>query len=107
MFRAVFLPIIRSLIIKLELSASVGFIHKESITMHGHTTPPPKKKQVCVLGGKGTAKDEQRIGNSDKCDHKSRTYVVSARILLSLMVFLPQKNSLSIWFDKKFCSSGV
>jgi hypothetical protein len=23
--------------IKLELSASVGFIHKESITMHGHT----------------------------------------------------------------------
>ena len=24
-------------VIKLELSASVGFIHKESITMHGHT----------------------------------------------------------------------
>jgi hypothetical protein len=24
-------------IIKLELSASVGFVHKESITMHGHT----------------------------------------------------------------------
>jgi hypothetical protein len=29
-----FLPIT-----KLELSASVGFIHKESITMHGHTIP--------------------------------------------------------------------
>jgi hypothetical protein len=24
-------------IIKLELGASVGFIHKESVTMHGHT----------------------------------------------------------------------
>ena len=23
--------------VKLELSVSVGFIHKESITMHGHT----------------------------------------------------------------------
>ena len=39
MFRAAFLPETCSVVIpiKLEFSVSVGFIHKESVTMHGHT----------------------------------------------------------------------
>ena len=60
-----------------------------------------------MLGRKGTAKDEQYIGNSDKSDRKSQTYVASARILVSLVVFLSQKNGLSVWFDTKCCVSGV
>ena len=35
--------------IKLEVSASVGFIHKESVTMHGHTILKKKKVQATPL----------------------------------------------------------
>jgi hypothetical protein len=34
---------------KLEFSASVGFIHNESVTMHGHTIVK-KKKVVHFVG---------------------------------------------------------
>jgi hypothetical protein len=33
----------------LELNASVGFIYKESVTMHGHTTLKKNIQQHCSL----------------------------------------------------------
>ena len=35
--------------IKLEFSASVGFIHKEFVTMHGHTILKPKHNLRIIL----------------------------------------------------------
>ena len=37
--------------IKLEFSASVGFIHKESVTMHGHTIVTSWRVSFCLCNG--------------------------------------------------------
>lgn len=66
-----------------------------------------QNEHIFVLGVKVKAKDKQRIGNSDNSDHTSRTYDVSACILVSLVVLLQQQNGLSTCLDRKCCSSDV
>jgi hypothetical protein len=80
--------------VKLEFSASVGFIHKEFVTMHGHTIV--KFMNIVIFRSVYSALTEQKITCGVSTPYIFNLYVKRMRLSISRF---PRLSRSERWFD--------